>query len=236
MSGDIFVESCSTVESIGWIEPDTPRPSLNMIDEECFSKAKLDLTEALRRRYPKMDSPAIKQVIQKASDIFRDSQAKPDHPDPITTDDNHNAASETTSMYMNTTQYARGAVCYRAPEMIGEDPGFNNRTDIWALGCWGYEMSTGSKLFRDDLSPHSKTTTSTTAIRGFSTAGSAYPWEIQANCRICKQNCQCGFYDRGWEQKKKSHQLSPKTLQTPSTQSSAFPAILRLPAWPLPTG
>jgi serine/threonine protein kinase len=61
-------------------------------------------------------------------------------------------ASEATSKHMNTTRYSRGTASYRAPEVIAEDPRFNNRADIWALGCIIYEMSTGVKLFRDDYS------------------------------------------------------------------------------------
>jgi serine/threonine protein kinase len=61
-------------------------------------------------------------------------------------------ASEATSKHMNTTRYARGTASYRAPEVIAEDSRFNNRADIWALGCIIYEMSTGVRLFRDDYS------------------------------------------------------------------------------------
>jgi serine/threonine protein kinase len=53
---------------------------------------------------------------------------------------------------MNTTRYSRGTDSYRAPEVIAEDSRFNNRADIWALGCVIYEMSTGVKLFRDGYS------------------------------------------------------------------------------------
>jgi serine/threonine protein kinase len=61
-------------------------------------------------------------------------------------------ASEATSKHMNTTRFSRGTASYRAPEVIAEDSRFNNRADIWALGCIIYEMSTGVKLFRDDYS------------------------------------------------------------------------------------
>jgi serine/threonine protein kinase len=68
-------------------------------------------------------------------------------------------ASEATSKRMNTTRYSRGTASYRAPEVIAEDSKFNNRADIWALGCIIYEMSTGVKLFRDDFSVREYSTT-----------------------------------------------------------------------------
>jgi serine/threonine protein kinase len=157
--------------SIVCLEPETrPSPSLNMIDEECFSKAKLDLSEALKHRFPRMDTNDIIQVTQKASDIFRTSRAAPDYSDPPTMDDNHNPASEATSK-MNTARYSRGTPNYRAPEVIAEDAGYN-KIDIWALGCIVFELSTGVKLFRDDFSRHSETIASTTAIRPLSKTNS----------------------------------------------------------------
>jgi serine/threonine protein kinase len=60
-------------------------------------------------------------------------------------------ATEATSKHFNTTRYPRGTACYRAPELIREDPKYNNKVDIWALGCILYEISTGYKLFSSDF-------------------------------------------------------------------------------------
>ena len=51
---------------------------------------------------------------------------------------------------MNISQYARGTSSYRAPELSSDKPSFNNKTDIWALGCVLYELVTGQKRFTDD--------------------------------------------------------------------------------------
>ena len=52
----------------------------------------------------------------------------------------------------NTTVYARGTSGYRAPELIADDHRrYNNKVDIWALGCILYELLTGSKAFENDL-------------------------------------------------------------------------------------
>ena len=55
-----------------------------------------------------------------------------------------------TSLTANVTDYARGSPGYRAPEMLIADPVFNNKVDIWSLGCILYELSVNQKLFRDD--------------------------------------------------------------------------------------
>ena len=50
------------------------------------------------------------------------------------------------------TQYGRGTPGYRAPELIESDrePSFNNKVDIWAMGCILYEFATGIRLFKSD--------------------------------------------------------------------------------------
>lgn len=55
-----------------------------------------------------------------------------------------------TSKKAVTTRYSRGTTGYRAPELLEEKPTFNNKVDIWALGCIFYELITGSKAFHDD--------------------------------------------------------------------------------------
>ena len=47
-------------------------------------------------------------------------------------------------------QLARGTPGYRAPELLLETPHFNNKVDIWAMGCIVYEVATGRKAFVDD--------------------------------------------------------------------------------------
>lgn len=61
-------------------------------------------------------------------------------------------ASEATSKNMNTTRYGRGTAGYRAPEILGENAQFNNKSDIWALGCITYEICTDQKAFSSDWS------------------------------------------------------------------------------------
>jgi serine/threonine protein kinase len=47
---------------------------------------------------------------------------------------------------------SRGTSSYRAPELLRSLPaGFNSKTDIWSLGCIGYELLTGQKAFIDDI-------------------------------------------------------------------------------------
>jgi serine/threonine protein kinase len=59
-------------------------------------------------------------------------------------------ALEGTSRGVNTTRYARGTNGYRAPELIKDDSTFNNKVDIWALGCITYELATRRKAFDSD--------------------------------------------------------------------------------------
>jgi serine/threonine protein kinase len=48
------------------------------------------------------------------------------------------------------TLHSRGTASYRAPELLGEDAGFTNKVDIWALGCVLHELATGRVAFRED--------------------------------------------------------------------------------------
>jgi NIMA (never in mitosis gene a)-related kinase 2 len=57
-----------------------------------------------------------------------------------------------TSQKIFSSVYCRGTPNYRAPELLGEEPKFNSRSDIWALGCILFEMTTKEKPFPDDYS------------------------------------------------------------------------------------
>lgn len=60
---------------------------------------------------------------------------------------------EGTTSRAHTTADARGTACYRAPELVKEHRTFNNKVDIFGLGCILYELVTGgTKAFEDDFS------------------------------------------------------------------------------------
>ena len=59
--------------------------------------------------------------------------------------------SEGTSKDLVTSRYVRGKSCYRAPELLMDGNfKYNNKMDVWALGCITYELYTGAKPFRSD--------------------------------------------------------------------------------------
>jgi serine/threonine protein kinase len=41
-----------------------------------------------------------------------------------------------------------GTLYYRAPELLAGDKAYNNKVDVWALGCIFYFMQTGNLLFK----------------------------------------------------------------------------------------
>ena len=59
-------------------------------------------------------------------------------------------ACEATSKRLLTTRLSRGISGYRAPEVLEDDAKFNNKADIWALGCICYEVLVGIKPFTSD--------------------------------------------------------------------------------------
>lgn len=48
------------------------------------------------------------------------------------------------------TVYSKGTPSYRAPELLSEPSFYNNKSDIWALGCILYEIATATKAFASD--------------------------------------------------------------------------------------
>lgn len=61
-------------------------------------------------------------------------------------------SSEAMSIMVVSTQ-GRGTTGYRAPELVDcENPQYNNRADIWGLGCILHELATGKRIFRSDIS------------------------------------------------------------------------------------
>ena len=59
--------------------------------------------------------------------------------------------SEGTSKRCNTTRYSRGTSGYRAPELLKEEASYNNKVDIWAVGCILYELASRKKAFTSDF-------------------------------------------------------------------------------------
>jgi len=81
--------------------------------------------------------------------------------------------SEATSKRLVTSRYARGKPCYRAPELLQESESrYNNKVDLWSLGCIMYEMISGQKPFSGDLAVYQYATSSAdTRSRSFPILG-----------------------------------------------------------------
>ena len=61
------------------------------------------------------------------------------------------STKEGTSKRVIATPNRAGTPSYRAPEIIRHrDPQFNNKVDIWGLGCIMWELIYGSKRFASD--------------------------------------------------------------------------------------
>jgi serine/threonine protein kinase len=62
-------------------------------------------------------------------------------------------ASDANSQSFQTSSKGRGTPCYRAPEFFADhNPGFNNKVDIWSMGCILYELAVGRRAFENDYS------------------------------------------------------------------------------------
>jgi len=52
---------------------------------------------------------------------------------------------------VHSTSGRRGTPGYRAPELVSDSKGvYNNKVDVWSMGCILYELAVGRKAFRDD--------------------------------------------------------------------------------------
>jgi len=61
-------------------------------------------------------------------------------------------STEATSRSFRVTTSIRGTQGYFAPEFFGSDqPLYNNKMDIWSMGCILYEFSVGKRAFRNDF-------------------------------------------------------------------------------------
>ena len=59
---------------------------------------------------------------------------------------------EGTSQTMRTSKDGKGTSGYRAPELMADEKySYNNKVDIWSMGCILYELAVGRKTFYDDL-------------------------------------------------------------------------------------
>ena len=58
---------------------------------------------------------------------------------------------EGTSKQLRSTLGGRGTACYRAPELLKERGKFNNKVDIFALGCILFELATCKKAFSHEF-------------------------------------------------------------------------------------
>src|SRR5271154_7464967 len=63
-------------------------------------------------------------------------------------------SAEATSRNARTSRYSQGTSCYRAPELLRLPATYTNKSDLWALGCVIYEMSTSGTAFGGDWDVH----------------------------------------------------------------------------------
>jgi serine/threonine protein kinase len=83
--------------------------------------------------------------------------------------------SEGSSTGLETTTYCQGTQGYRAPELVAEEEGrhqYNNKVDIWSLGCILYECISGRKAFPNDLT----VLTYLQARKDFAPGNAVYSW------------------------------------------------------------
>ena len=56
-----------------------------------------------------------------------------------------------TSNCLISSSYARGKACYRSSELLRNPSKYNNKMDMWSLGCIMFEVFTGRKAFTGDI-------------------------------------------------------------------------------------
>jgi serine/threonine protein kinase len=54
---------------------------------------------------------------------------------------------------LHSTTEVKGTSGYRAPELLGSHV-YNNKADVWSLGCILYELTVCQKAFKNDFSTH----------------------------------------------------------------------------------
>jgi Protein kinase domain/Ankyrin repeats (many copies)/Ankyrin repeat len=60
-------------------------------------------------------------------------------------------SSEATSRTLRTTNLGRATEIYTAPELMSENPRYNNKIDIWGMGCVLYELAVGKAAFANSF-------------------------------------------------------------------------------------
>jgi serine/threonine protein kinase len=95
--------------------------------------------------------------------------------------------SEATSTTLHTSIEAKGTDGYRAPELLGSSK-YNNKADIWSLGCILYELAVRQKAFHDDWATFNyKTSGETLAIVFGEDIGDDYKENITRSILIMLQ-------------------------------------------------
>lgn len=65
---------------------------------------------------------------------------------------------EGNSNSLRTSRDSKGTNGYRAPELLGpysfDQSVYNNRVDIWSIGCILFELATGEKAFAGDIATY----------------------------------------------------------------------------------
>src|SRR5271170_4973347 len=117
--------------------------------------------------------------------------------------------TEGTSQKSYTTHYSRGTSSYRAPELVRSGT-YNNKVDIWAVGCILYEVVTLQKAF--------------------STDNAVYEYAVQqaSNGEMVKLPLDLGIYQDEWFEKVIGDLIRAMLQVDSSMRPSAADLMLRL--------